>query len=194
MIVLGLTGSIGMGKSTAAKMLRRMGVPVHEADKAIHRLLRGSAVKPVQKAFPSAVRRGRIDRAELGRLVFNDKAALKRLEAILHPLVRRTSARWLGVQRRAGKKLAVLDIPLLFEAGREKECDAVIVVSAPPDVQKARVLARPGMTPAKLKGILARQMSDAEKRKRADFVVPTRSEAETERLLRRIVARYKGKS
>ncbi len=180
-----------MGKSTAARMLRKMGVPVHEADKSIHRLLRGSALPFIRQAFHGVVKRGRIDRGELGRVVFKDKSALKKLEDILHPLVRQASWRWVAAHKRKGTKLVVLDIPLLFEAKREDEFEAVIVVSAPLPVQQARVLARPGMTAEKLKGILKRQMSDAEKRKRADFVVPTVTEAETERLLRAIVARYK---
>jgi dephospho-CoA kinase len=173
--VVGLTGSIGMGKSTAAAMFRRLGVPVHDADAAVHRLLArgGSAVKPVEAAFPGVVRGGAVDRAALGRRVFGDPVALRRLEAILHPLVRAASARFLARARGRRQDLAVLDVPLLFETGGEKRCDAVVVVSAPPFVQRGRVLARPGMTEARLAQILAQQMPDREKRARADFVVET---------------------
>jgi dephospho-CoA kinase len=173
--VVGLTGSIGMGKSTAAAMFRRLGVPVHDADAAVHRLLArgGSAVKPVEAAFPGVVRGGAVDRAALGRRVFGDPVALRRLEAILHPLVRAASARFLARARGRRQDLAVLDVPLLLETGSEKRCDAVVVVSAPPFVQRGRVLARPGMTEARLAQILAQQMPDREKRARADFVVET---------------------
>jgi dephospho-CoA kinase len=173
--VIGLTGSIGMGKSTAAAMFRRLGIPVHDADAAVHRLLArgGFAVKPVVAAFPGVVRGGAVDRAALGRRVFGDPAALRRLEAILHPLVRAASVRFLARTRGRRQDLAVLDVPLLFETGGEKRCDAVVVVSAPPFVQRGRVLARPGMTEARLAQILAQQMPDREKRARADFVVET---------------------
>jgi dephospho-CoA kinase len=148
---------------------------VHDADAAVHRLLArgGDAVKPVGAAFPGVVRDGAVDRAALGRRVFGDPAALRRLEAILHPLVRAASARFLARARGRRQDLAVLDIPLLFETGGEKRCDVVVVVSAPPFVQRARVLARPGMTEARLAQILAQQMPDREKRARADFVVET---------------------
>jgi dephospho-CoA kinase len=173
--VVGLTGSIGMGKSTAAAMFRRLGVPVHDADAAVHRLLArgGSAVTPVEAAFPGVVRGGAVDRAALGRRVFGDPAALRRHEASLHPLVRAASVRFLARTRGRRQDLAVLDVPLLFETGGEKRCDAVVVVSAPPFVQRGRVLARPGMTEARLAQILAQQMPDEEKRARADFVVET---------------------
>jgi len=175
MIVLGLTGGIGMGKSTAADMLRRLGVPVHDADATVHRLLRrgGAGVAPVAKKFPAAVRDGAVDRPALGKIVFADPKALKALEAILHPLVRRAESRFLAAHRRRGTKIVALDIPLLYETGAETRCDAVIVVSAPRRVQLGRVLGRPTMTAAKLAGIEARQASDAERRRRADFVVPT---------------------
>jgi len=175
MRVLGLTGSIGMGKTTAARMLRRMGLPVHESDAAVHRLMApgGAAVAPIAAAFPGVVRNGAVDRALLGARVFADPALLRRLERIVHPLVRRASERFLKHARRQHRSLAVLDVPLLFEGGGDRRCDLVVVVSAPAFVQRARVLARPGMTEAKLAGILARQMSDAEKRRRADLVVPT---------------------
>ena len=194
MVILGLTGSVGMGKSTAAAMLRRLGVPVHEADAAVHRLLApgGAAVGPIAEAFPGAVEKGAVDRKRLGDLVFRDPAARTRLEAILHPLVRRATRAFLARQARAQAPLVALDIPLLFETGGEALCDAVLVVSAPPAVQAARVLARPGMTEEKFRGILAAQLSDAEKRRRADFVVPTGlGKAETLRRLKAIVTLLK---
>ncbi len=175
MRVLGLTGSIGMGKSTAAAALRREGVPVHDADAAVHRLLGrgGAAVAAVEAAFPGVTGDGAVDRQALGRCVFGDPAALARLEAIRHPLVQRATRRFLVRARRARRPLAALDIPLLFETGGDRRCDAVIVVSAPRFVQRARVLKRRGMTPDRLAGIEARQRPDAQKRRRADVVVPT---------------------
>lgn len=175
MRILGLTGSIGMGKSTAAAMFRRDGIAVHDADAAVHDLLRrgGAAVPAVAKAFPEAVRDGAVDRKALGALVFGRPEALRRLEAILHPLVRRRMRRFLQQAGRRGDRLVVLDIPLLFETGGERFCDAVAVVSAPRLIQRQRVLARPGMTPEKFAAILAAQMPDREKRRRADWVVPT---------------------
>ena len=175
MIILGLTGSVGMGKSTAAAMLRRLGVPVHDADRVVHRLLgpRGGAVAAVTRQFPEARSGDRIDRNVLGRRVFQDKAALKRLEAILHPLVRAAEERFLRAARRRREPVVVLDIPLLFETGSERRCDAVILVSAPAALQRARVMKRKGMTAERLGAILAQQMPDREKRRRADFVVPT---------------------
>ena len=174
-LVLGLTGSIGMGKTTAGRLLRRLGVPVHEADAAVHALLGpgGAAVAAVAAAFPGVRRDGAIDRAKLGARVFGDAAALRRLEAILHPAARAAAQRFLRRQARARQPLAVLDIPLLFETGGERLCDAVAVVTAPPAVQRARVLRRPGMTPARWQAVQARQMPDAEKRRCADFVVQT---------------------
>ncbi len=175
MLVVGLTGSIGMGKTTAATQLRRLGLPVHDADAAVHRLMArgGAAVGEVAAAFPGVEKDGAIDRGLLGAKVLGDPAALKRLEAILHPLVRAEARAFLAKQARQHRPLAVLDIPLLFETGGDALCDAVIVVSAPPTVQRARVLARPGMTEAKMQAVLARQLPDAEKRRRADFVVQT---------------------
>ncbi len=190
MFVLGLTGSIGMGKSAAATMLRRMGLPLHDADKAVHRLLAkgGAAVAAIAAAFPDVEIDGAVDRQRLGAQVFEDRAALERLEAILHPAVRRAARVFLRQQARRGQGLVVLDIPLLFETGGEALCDAVIVVSAPRFVQQARVLSRPGMTPARLRAIQAKQMPDRDKRRRADFVVNTGlSKAETLRQLRAIV-------
>ena len=175
MKILGLTGSIGMGKSTAAAMFRRLGVPVHDADATVHRLLgpNGMAVPLIAAAFPGAVREGKVDRAALGQMVFGKPPELKRLEAILHPLVRRAETDFLQrhCRRRAG--LVVLDIPLLFETGGQRRCDKVIVVTCPAFLQAQRVLRRPGMTVERLKLIRAKQMSDSQKRKRADFIVPT---------------------
>jgi len=190
MFVLGLTGSIGMGKTTAAKMLRRMGLPLHDADRAVHRLLAkgGAAVAAVEAAFPGVIVDGAVDRERLAAKVFEDRAALKRLEGILHPAVRRATRAFLSRQARAGRSLVVLDIPLLFETGGAGLCDAVVVVAAPPFVQRARVMARRGMTPARFQAILAKQMPDREKRRRADFVVNTGlSKAATLRQLRAIV-------
>ncbi|MGE5504309.1 MAG: dephospho-CoA kinase [Actinomycetota bacterium] len=190
MRILVLTGSIGMGKSTAAAMLRRMGIPVHDADAVVHRLLGrgGAAVAAVEAAFPGVVQKGVVDRAELGRRVFGNDAALRRLEAILHPMVRAAERAFLARQRSRHVRLVVLDIPLLFETGAERRCDAVAVVTAPAFLQAARVLARPGMTPARLAAVLAKQMPDADKCKRADFVVPTgRGKGPALRRLRAIV-------
>jgi dephospho-CoA kinase len=175
MRVLGLTGSIAMGKSTAAAMLRRMGIPVHDADQVVHDLTKpgGAAVPAIGAAFPDLVSSAGINRPELSRRAFDDPSVLKRLERILHPLVRAEEQRFLSRQRARGAELVVLDIPLLYETGGEKRCDAVMVVSAPRAVQIARVLARPNMSLAKLAGIESRQMPDAEKRRRADVVIPT---------------------
>ncbi len=175
MLVIGLTGSIGMGKSTAVTMLRRMGIPVHDADAAVHDLIGsgGGAVEEIAKAFRGVVRKGVVDRKRLGDKVFKDPAARTRLEAILHPRVRRAAQAFIKRQVRLRRGLVVLDIPLLFETGGEQLCDAVIVVSAPPAIQRQRVLSRPGMTHEKFAGILSVQVSDREKRQRADFVVET---------------------
>ncbi|MCA8906419.1 MAG: dephospho-CoA kinase [Rhodospirillaceae bacterium] len=175
MKIVGLTGSIAMGKSTAAAMLRRLGVPVHDADATVHRLMGpgGAALPAIAEAFPGAVVGGRVDRTVLGAQVFGDAAALARLEAILHPLVHGETHTWLRRQALAGRPLVVLDIPLLFEAGRDRVCDAVLVVSAPARVQRQRMLARPGMTEDRLDAVLSRQLGDGEKRRRADFVIPT---------------------
>ena len=175
MIILGLTGSIGMGKSTAAAMFRYLGVPVDDADAAVHALLGpgGAAVKDVEATFPGVVKGGAVDRAELGKRVFGDEAALKRLEGILHPLVGAAREKFLELASIRRDLLVVLDVPLLFETGGERLCDAVAVVSAPPRVQRQRVLARPGMDEKRLASVLARQMPDAEKRRHADFVIPT---------------------
>lgn len=175
MKILGLTGSVGMGKSTAAAMLKRMGVPVYDADAAVHRMMRrgGSAVAAVAAAFPGVEKNGAIDRAALGSRVFGNDAEMKRLEAIIHPRVRDDERAFLAAQRRRKAKLVVMDVPLLFESGREKRYDATIVMTAPAFLQRARVMARAGMTPARFAAIKARQMPDEEKRRRADFIVPS---------------------
>jgi dephospho-CoA kinase len=175
-IVLGLTGSIGMGKTTAAKMLRGLGLPLFDADLVVHRLLArgGAAVARVEAAFPGVLAAdGGIDRAILGRRVFGDSAALWRLEQMLHPLVRIEERRFLARARTQRRPIAVLDIPLLFETGGERRCDHVLVVSAPEFLQRQRVLRRAGMSEERLAAILAKQMPDREKRRRADFVVQT---------------------
>ncbi len=174
-IVLGLTGSIGMGKSTASRALRRLGIPVHDADAAVHGLMGsgGAAVRAVEAAFPGVTKEGAVDRELLGARVFHDAPALRRLEAILHPMVRRSARAFLRGAARGGLAVAVLDIPLLYETGGDGHCDAVMVVSAPRFVQRSRVLARPGMTVARLEAILSRQVPDREKRARADFIVDT---------------------
>ena len=173
MIVLGLTGSIGMGKSTVAAMFRRERVPVFDADATVHALQApgGAALPAIAAAFPGVVVGGVLDRAALGSAVFGDPERLKLLESLVHPLVSAARRRFLF--RFRTRALVVLDIPLLFERGGADDCDLVAVVSAPPEVQRARVLARPGMTPAKFADILARQTPDAEKRARADVVIPT---------------------
>lgn len=173
MWILGLTGSIGMGKSATAGLFRALGVPVHDADAAVHALYRGAAVAPVEAEFPGVARDGVIDRAALGARVLGDAAAMARLEAIVHPLVHAEEQAFLARARAAGARLVVLDIPLLFEAGGAARTDAVAVVSAPKDVQRARVLARQGMTAEKFEAILAKQMPDADKRRRAHFVIDT---------------------
>jgi dephospho-CoA kinase len=176
MFILGLTGSIAMGKSTASRAFRTFGVPVFDADAAVHRLLApgGRAVAPVGAAFPYCLAPGGgIDRKALGRLVFDDPAALARLEAIVHPMVEAAEHRFLARTAGDRRPLVVLDVPLLYETGRERRVDAVAVVSAPLFVQAQRLRARPGMSPARLATIAARQMADAEKRRRADFVIPT---------------------
>ena len=176
MIVLGLTGSIAMGKSTAAAIFRSFGVPVFDADAAVHDLFRplGAAVGPVDRAFPGCLDgAGGIDRAALGRAVFDRPDALCRLEAIVHPLVRAAERTFLSGCRRRGQRIAVLDIPLLFETGADRRVDAVAVVSAPAFVQEQRALRRGGMSRQRLDQILARQTFDREKRRRADFVIPS---------------------
>ncbi|MBW6401892.1 dephospho-CoA kinase [Roseomonas sp. HJA6] len=195
MIILGLTGSIGMGKSTATASFRRLRVPVFDADAAVHRLQQpgGRALRPIASAFPGSVVDGRLDREALRRVVLGNPEALKRLERIVHPLVRDEERRFLARARRAGERLVVLDVPLLFETGGEKRADRIVVVSAPAGVQRARVLRRRGMTEERFAAIRARQMPDAEKRRRADHVIPTGlsrrfAQAAIHRLVRRLTA------
>jgi dephospho-CoA kinase len=173
MLILGLTGSIGMGKSATAALFRAEGIRVHDADAAVHALYRGAAAPLIEAAFPGCVKDGVVDRAALGARVLGDAAALKRLEAIIHPLVGGVRDRFLAEARAAGASVVVLDIPLLFETGGNHAVDAVVLVSAPETVQKERVLARPGMTPEKLAAILAKQMPDADKRRRSHFIIDT---------------------
>jgi len=175
MVILGLTGSIGMGKTVAAGMFRRLGIPVHDADRAVHGLLAkdGAAVAAVAAAFPGAVRDGRVDRAALAGKVFGDDEALSRLEAIIHPLVRRCERCFLRTAAAQGRRLVVLAVPLLFETGGERRCDGVVVVFAGRLIQEARVLRRSGMTRERLEFVLSHQMCDAKKRRRAQFVVAT---------------------
>ncbi len=173
MIVIGLTGSIGMGKSTVAQMFTEEGAPAFNSDDAVHALYAqdGAAVAPVEAAFPGVTRNGAVDRAALSARVVDNSEAIKRLEAIVHPLVRQAQMDFLGKHRNA--TAVILDIPLLFETGAAERVDKIVVVSAPSDVQKARVMARPGMTEEKFAYLLSRQIPDAEKRSRADFVIDT---------------------
>jgi dephospho-CoA kinase len=171
MFILGLTGSIGMGKSTTAQLFAEAGVPVHDSDAAVHRLYEGEAVGAIEAAFPGTTANGRVDRQKLGAVVVNDPVALKRLEGIVHPLVRQSEAKFLEAARARGEKIVLLDIPLLYETGGDQRVDAVVVVTAPAEMQRKRVLTRPGMTPEKLDALLAMQVPDAEKRRRADFIV-----------------------
>jgi dephospho-CoA kinase len=172
-LTVGLTGSIGMGKSETAKMFLRLGVPVYDADAAVHALYErgGAAVQPIAKIFPEAVSDGRVDRVKLAQQIGGSSEAFEKLEAIVHPLVLSLRDSFLNEHRNA--PLVVLDIPLLFEAGLDKDVDAIVVVSAPAEIQRARVMARPGMSAEKFEGILARQVPDAEKRAKADFVIET---------------------
>jgi len=175
MKLIGLTGSIGMGKSTVAQMFAEEGVPIYDADAAVHRVYApgGAAVGPVSAEFPGVLKDGGVDRAALSVQVLDNPEALKRLESIVHPIIAQAQKRFLAEQREAGAPLVVLDIPLLLEKGRPTSIDSVAVVSAPAGVQRARVLARPGMTEEKFAAILARQMPDADKRAHADFIIET---------------------
>ena len=173
MFILGLTGSIGMGKTATAAMFADEGVPVHDADAVVHRLYEGEATPLIEAAFPGTTSGGKVDRGKLGERVLGDKEAIARLEQIVHPLVTRARERFVADAERSGAKVAVLDVPLLFETGGDKRCDAVVVVSAPADTQRARAFERPGMSEDKFSAILAKQMPDSEKRARADFVVDT---------------------
>ncbi len=191
--LLGLTGSIGMGKSATAGIFRKLGVPVHDADAAVHRLYRGRAAPLIESAFPGTVTDGVVDRAKLGAAVLNDPGRMKELEAIVHPLVREEKESFLK-RVSALAPVAVLDIPLLFETGGEAGCDATLVVTAPAAVQRARVLARPGMTEEKFHAILAKQMPDESKRARAHFLVDTsRGFASAEAQVRSILACLAGR-
>ena len=173
MFILGLTGSIGMGKSTTAQLFADEGVPVHDADAAVHRLYEGEAVPLIEAAFPGTTENGKVDRQKLAKTVVGHPDALKRLEAIVHPLVAKARDHFLQGTKAAGSAAVVLDIPLLYETGGETLVDAVVVVSASAAIQRQRVLARPGMTIEKFETLLAKQMPDAEKRKRADFILDT---------------------
>jgi dephospho-CoA kinase len=173
MFVLGLTGSLGMGKSTTAGFFAELGVPVHDADAAVHRLYKAEAVPLIEAAFPGTTVEGVVDREKLAKHVLDDPAAIKKLEGIVHPLVRAAEEQFLAEAAKKNTRVAVLDIPLLFETGGDRRCDAVVVVSAPEDIQRNRIFGRRGMTEQKFAGIVANQMPDAEKRRRADFVVDT---------------------
>ncbi|MEW6766710.1 MAG: dephospho-CoA kinase [Pseudomonadota bacterium] len=173
MLLLGLTGSIGMGKSTTAKLFVEAGVPVYDADATVHQVYEGEAAPAMEAAFPGSTVNGKVDRQKLSAMVFNNHDAMTRLEKIVHPMLRSHQQKFLSEAEKSGAPVAVLDIPLLFETGGEKRVDAVVVVSTTPDVQRARILERENMTHDKLDAILARQMPDAEKRKRADFIVDT---------------------
>jgi dephospho-CoA kinase len=171
MFILGLTGSLGMGKSTTAKFFAEEGVPVHDADAAVHRLYESEAVPLIEAAFPGTTAGGKVDRDKLAKRALGDAAAIRKLEEIVHPLVRASEQRFLAEAERQGAKVAVLDIPLLFETKGDERCDAVVVVSAPAEMQRQRAFERPGMSEEKFQAMLAKQMPDAEKRARADFIV-----------------------
>jgi dephospho-CoA kinase len=173
MIILGLTGSIGMGKSTTAKLFEEAGVPVYDADATVHRLYEGEAAPAIEAAFPGSTVNAKVDRTKLSARVVHDPAAMKQLEGIVHPMLGASRQKFLLDAEHSGAAVAVVDVPLLFETGGEKRVDAVVVVTTSPEIQRARILARENMTPEKLDAILARQLPDAEKRARADFVVDT---------------------
>jgi dephospho-CoA kinase len=195
MLIVGLTGSIGMGKSTVAARFRAHGIAVFDADAEVHRLYAARAVAPIEAAFPGVVVEGLVDRSRLAAALGRDETAFARLEAIVHPLVRAAEREFLQSEAAKGAKLAVLEVPLLFETGGDALVDAVVVVSAPAEVQRARVLQRAGMSAERLDALLARQLPDAEKRRRADFVVDTRGTfAETERQVDTILAALEGRT
>ena len=173
MLILGLTGSIGMGKSTTAKLFTEAGVPVYDADATVHRIYEGEAAPAIEAAFPGTTVNGKVDRARLSERVMHDPAAIRRLEQIVHPMLRSHHQKFLEEAEKSGAPVAVMDVPLLYETGGETRVDAVVVVTTSPEVQRERILARENMTGEKLDAILARQLPDAEKRKRADFVVDT---------------------
>lgn len=194
MLVIGLTGSIGMGKSTTAQIFRDLGIPVHDSDAAVHEIYRTTACEPVAQLFPDVVDSEGVNRTKLSAIVLFDADALKRLEGVIHPLVLQHRQKFLETHAKAGAQIVVCDVPLLFETGSDKEMDVVVVVSAPAAVQKARVLMRPGMTEERFSAIIAKQMPDAEKRRRAHFVVDTSNGVEAARrqvteLLRALVGR-----
>ena len=173
MLILGLTGSIGMGKSTTAKLFAEAGVPVYDADAAVHKIYEGEAAPAIEAAFPGTTAGGKVDRVKLSAQVLHNPAAIKQLEQIVHPMLGASRQKFLDDAERSGAPVAVVDVPLLFETGGEKRVDAVVVVTTSPEAQRERILARDNMTCEKLDAILARQLPDAEKRKRADFVVDT---------------------
>jgi dephospho-CoA kinase len=173
MIILGLTGSIGMGKSTTAKLFAEAGVPVYDADANVHRIYEGEAVPPIEAAFPGTTTDGKVDRNRLSAKVVHDPAAMRKLEQIVHPMLHASRQKFLHDAEQSGAPVAVVDVPLLFETGGDKRVDAVVVVTTTPEIQRRRILARDNMTGEKLDAILARQLPDAEKRRRADFVVDT---------------------
>lgn len=189
--VLCLTGSVAMGKTTAARFFAEAGVPVHDSDAVVHALYEGEAVAAIERAFPGSTANGKVDRGKLAAMVLDDRAALARLEAIVHPLVSASRNRFLAEQRASGVAVVLFDVPLLFETGLDAGCDAVVVVSAPPEVQRRRALDRPGMTEDKFTALAAKQMPDAEKRRRADFIVDSSQDFEHTRaqvrdILRRV--------
>lgn len=195
MIVIGLTGSIGMGKSTTAALFAKEGIPVNDADRVVHELYRGAAVEPVGKAFPGTVVAGAIDRRELSRQLAENPAKFRLLEEIVHPLVRDRETQFLMEHRKSGVPMVVLDIPLLFEVGGEHRVDRVVLASCDPRTQRDRVLARPGMTLEKFELIVSRQMPDEEKRARADFVIETGNGLEPAReQVRAVIRRIKGET
>jgi dephospho-CoA kinase len=181
LIILGLTGSIGMGKSTTARMFAEEGVPVHDSDEAVHRLYAGPAAEIIGEAFPGTVVNGVVDRQRLSKLVLDNPQELRRLGELIHPLVRADADAFVERHRKEGARLVVLDIPLLFETGGTDRVDSILVVTASPEVQKQRVMARPGMTEEKFAAILANQVSDREKRRNADFVIDTSAGMEAAR-------------
>ncbi len=194
MIILGLTGSIGMGKTTAANMFADNGVPVYSADDAVHQLYSGRAAPLIEAAFPGTVVDGTVDRTKLSSAVLGKPEALKKLESIIHPLVHEEEAAFLARARADGADIALIDIPLLFETGGQNRVDKVAVVSAPADIQRERVLSRAGMTEAKFEAILARQMPDVDKRARADFVIDSSGDfEETLAQIKAIIAELRGK-
>jgi len=193
MIVLGLTGSIGMGKSTTAAMFRDENIPVHDADQAVHRIYSDVAAPLIEEAFPGTVVDGTVDREKLAAKVLGNPEALQRLERIVHPLVRADADAFVENARKAGEPLVVLDIPLLFETGGRDRVDRILVVTAPPKIQRERVMARPGMTEQKFQSILARQVPDAEKRSLADHVIDTSNGMDAARdAVRALIATLRG--